>query len=265
MSNLGKALARIGKESSVKVPWESLGGSVHPLRGQLCIVLAEPGVGKSAFSLNWAAKLGGPSVILSLDTDLGTQAVRLASLSAQVPMSIVQESPATWADYLDRRTRNVRMYDFTMDPTDLKDVVEAETEYWGAPPALTVVDNLGNIVRDGSYEEYRKAFAELHRVARRYDTFVLALHHVRRSSTNGAPPTMSSGLYSGEQEAEIVLGLYADPREPGVLNVSVLKNRSGISRPDGSLAVPLTFNRETLEVTDMTPHHQAMRAMAGRS
>jgi AAA domain len=260
---VAEALKRVGKEANIPVPWDSLRGAIAPLRGQLAIVLAEPGVGKSAFSLNWAAKTPGPSCVISLDTDLGTQAIRLAGILSGESQERVKQSPEIWADFLEKKAKKVRMYDLNLDSRDLSKVVEAEAEFWGQSPELVVVDNIGNLIRDGSYEEFRAAFSDLHRVARAHDTFVLALHHVRRSSKVGTAPTMASGLFSGEQEAELVLGLTND--HGGILSVSILKNRSGHSKPDGSLKVPLSFNQSTMEITDLTPQKLGLMALAGGS
>lgn len=265
MRAVAEALRRVGQESNIPLPWSSLGSMIAPLRGQLCIVLAEPGIGKSAFSLNWAAKITRPSLVLSLDTDLGTQAIRLASLMTQTKTEDVKHNPDVWANWLMAHAQHVRMYDLSIESRDLSRLVEAEAEYWGQVPDLVVVDNVGNLVREGSYEEHRAVFSDLHRIARRLDTFVVALHHTRRGGTRGGTPQMASGLYGGEQEAEILLGLSRGPGSPskGILNCSVLKNRSGNADSNGGLYARLFFNRETMEITDLTQHQAATVALAG--
>jgi len=224
-------------------------------------VLAEPGVGKSALALNWCVQAEQPTCLLSLDTDLATQAIRMASILSEVPMVKVKQDPIVWADYLDHKANYVRAYDLPLESREMFGLLEAETEYWGAPPALTIVDNIGNMVREGSFEDYRRTFADLHRLARVADTCVVVLHHVKRTTGTGKKPTMTAGLYSGEQEAEIVLGLWSD--RPELLNVSILKNRSGDADSSGALSAPLKWDRDTMRITDLPKHQLALYYMAG--
>jgi len=253
----------VGAEAQVPVPWADLGRRIHPLRGNLVNVLAEPGVGKSAFALNWCVQSEEPSCLLSLDTDLATQAIRMSSILSGVSMLKVKQDPIVWADYLDKKAGYVRAYDLPLESREMFGLLEAETEYWGVPPALTVVDNIGNMVREGSFEDYRRTFADLHRLARVADTCVIVLHHVKRTQGTGKKPTMTSGMYSGEQEAEIVLGLWSDKRE--LLNVSVLKNRSGDADPNGALSSPLRWDRDTMRMEDLPRNQLALYYMGGVS
>lgn len=259
MSGLSKALSRDARTYRVGVPWKGL-SVLEPLRGNLCVVLGLPGVGKSAFALNWATHQPA-SCLLSLDTDLTTQAIRTASIVSGRPMRAVKDSPRAWALYLERQVPQVRAYDLALTPREILGLVNAEAEFWGTPPAVTVIDNVSNLIRDASYEEYRRIFMELHRVARLGDTFVLALHHVTRSASPGAPLTLTSGQFAGEQEAEMVLGLWA--RDPDYLNVSVLKNRNGQADPTGNLYTTLRFDRTTMRIRDLLHEEQAYLVLQG--
>lgn len=260
MRSVAEALRRLGKEANVPMPWRTLSGVLHPLRGNLAIVLAEPGVGKSAFSLSWASFIDQPSCLLSLDTDLASQGVRMAAMLSGTSTEKVKQSPEVWADYLERKAEKIRMYDLTLGSQEIGNLVEADTEYWGVSPALTVVDNVGNLVREGTFEDFRRTFSDLHRVARVHDTFVLALHHTKRRSghTAGKTPSLTSGQFTGEQEAEIVLGL-SRPHEDR-LRVAILKNRSGKSEPNGDYYFDLLWDHQTLKITEP---NEAKRALWG--
>src|SRR3990167_5107362 len=84
---LAAALRKDVTKSRVPVPWASLSGIIHPLRGNLIIVLGAPGIGKSALELNWLLlTMQMPGLMLSLDTDLVTQGLRTASTLSQEPM-----------------------------------------------------------------------------------------------------------------------------------------------------------------------------------
>lgn len=227
--------------SEITLPW-NLG--IHPMRGNLMVVMGAPGIGKSLFGLNWCLGTDEPSVLLSLDTDMTTQAARACSILTGVTQKRVSKHPEVWAQYLDKKNLRCRMYDLNLDTEGLRDLVVAEEEYWGAAPGIVVVDNVSNVVRDMGYEAYRSTFLGLQKVARIKGCVVVALHHVKRDSSSG-PLSLHSGQYSGEQEAEIVLGLWRSYR--GV-EVGILKNRNGPSDPSGGLSYPLVLSSETLRM-----------------
>lgn len=213
--------------------------------------------------MNWALGIKEPSLLVSLDTDLTTQAIRTAAILSGKKMKQIKASPVAWSRYVERHAQRVRAYDLNVNPRELLSLVRSETEYWGEPPALTVVDNVSNLLQDGNYEEYRKLFNELHRVARMGDTFILALHHVTRGAQSGKPLTMTSGQFAGEQEAEMMLGLWAKDQES--INVSVLKNRQGEADPSGQLHKTLRFERERMLVRDYTDEELAYQFLRGVS
>lgn len=193
------------------------------------------------FALNWCLNVPELSVLVSLDTDMPTQALRACSILANVPAATVLKHPDRWAQYLEKKNLRCRMYDLTMTPKELNDLVVAETEYWGQVPGLVVVDNIANMVSDLNYEAFRGAFIGLQKVARLRGTVVVALHHVKRDSSSGNLK-LHSGSYAGEQESEIVLGLW---RSTGSLDVGVLKNRNGPADPTGGLSYSLSMSTST--------------------
>src|SRR4030095_12939769 len=97
-------------EFQVPIPWD-LG--ITPLRGQLVMVLGSPGIGKSFFALKWAL-MAQPSVVLSLDTDLVTQATRAAGFMFGTPYHEVQSNPEFWGLMLEQKAQGCRMYDRVM-------------------------------------------------------------------------------------------------------------------------------------------------------
>lgn len=263
------ASLRRRKETPVAIPWEI---GVTPLRGNLVTVMGAPGVGKSLIGLNWCLSVPELSVLVSLDTDMPTQALRACSILANVPSTAVLADPDPWARYLERlqygertlpdgRFLQCRMYDVTMSVKDINDLVVAETEYWGQVPGLVIVDNVANMVTEMSYEAFRQAFIGLQKVARLRGTVVVALHHVKRDSSSGKL-SLHSGSFAGEQESEIVLGLW---RSNGFLNVGVLKNRNGIADPAGELAFPLSMSASTFRITDITSRKSLEASTTGMS
>lgn len=241
---LAKALGRDISTYKVSVPWPNLANFIEPLRGNLVLVFGSPGVGKSAFSLNWALRAKETSCIISLDTDVTTQAVRTAGVLSGKPMDEIKSNPKAWTQYIEDRTKRMRVYDMGSTAKDVLGIIRAEEEFWGEAPGITVVDNVSNLVGEGGYEDYRRLFLELHRVARHGNTCVIALHHINRASAlrAGQPLNLWSGSYSGEQEAELVLGLWRAGDDQSQMNCSVLKNRQGTADPNGSLFVKMKFS-----------------------
>jgi hypothetical protein len=209
-------------EFQVPIPWD-LG--ITPLRGQLVMVLGSPGIGKSYFALRWALA-AMPSVVLSLDTDLATQATRAAGFMFGASFHEVESNPEFWGLMLEQKAQGCRMYDRVMDPRDLLDLVVAETQFWGRPPNMVVIDNLANMLPEVSYERVRGTMIGLQKVARLADTCVVVLHHTKREAGFG-PLSMYSGQYGGEAESEIMLGLWKQYGEDSNFQLGVLKNRSG--------------------------------------
>lgn len=191
------------------------------------------------FALNWAIRTGQYSTLVSLDTNLRDQSMRASAILSGASLNLVKKNPEAYALMLDRRLSNSRIFDVQVNAKEIADLLLAEEEFWGSTPALVVVDNVSNIVKDTSYEAFRSVFIELQKVARLRDTVVLALHHVTRDAAKDGRLTLHSGQYSGEQEAEIVLGLWRSGQDK--LNVSVLKNRNGRADPHGGLVFPLSI------------------------
>lgn len=247
MQTLARALQ--GVTETIRVPWEGLSRWITPGPGHLIVVLGAPGVGKSAFSLVWALKLGEPSLIVSLDSDLATQAARTASALTGVAFHDIRRNVPEWQRYLNTVRRELPMViDYPLLVDDVDSLVSASEEYFGQFPKLVVIDNLKDVVAGEGYEGHREALRELHRVARKFHTTVLILHHINRASKGGEgnwPPTLRDGQYAGEQDAEFVLGLWHRPEVLNKLWVRVLKNRFGQRNQD--VALTLDFERMVIE------------------
>ena len=267
MGALAKAISKPVASYRVDIPFKGLSRAVSPLRGNLIVAIGSPGIGKSAFSLNWALRSEQSCCLISLDTDLHTQGIRAAGILSGTDLSVISKAPEAWSDYLDKNARMVRAYDFSVDAQEIAEIVEADGEFWGETPALTIVDNVSNLVSDGDYQEYRRLFVDLHRVARKTNTCVLALHHVTRKAKPGEPLQLNSGQFAGEQEAELVLGLWTGLTEDqkGRLNISVLKNRQGQADASGQMYVPLVFDQSTMTIRDETATDQARAVLLGGS
>lgn len=256
MKALARSLQTLEAGEVLDFPWPSLAAEVKPRPGNLLICLGAPGVGKSTFGLEWTKGLlyqDQPVLYLSLDTPLHDQAARFSASwhGNGVTVQDVQDQPTGWAEWLaaqrteDGRPLPLRFSDVLMNVDEVQELVEAESEWFGRPPALIIVDNASDLLDD---EESRSSFMRLFRaldaIAKDTGAVVLALHHIRRGGSqdpalsNGLrAPTMTDGAFAGEQKAQAVLSVWRD--QPGVFRVSVIKNRMGESDPSGGKFVSL--------------------------
>jgi hypothetical protein len=281
MRDLVRALRQTG--APVFVPWPSLAGMVRPRAGNVAAVVGAPGVGKSTFALDWAEMSGRPSLYISLDTELVDHAVRLVARKTGTPIEQILEGHEKdvkdwiqrWQPVVEDLDHPIRFVDERMSARTVGEVVAAETEFWGEPPELTIVDDASGLLEaEESSQEYNRIFLDLKRVAREYDTFVVVLHHLRRKPAQpwrrpcrncgagndevdaGTLPVHASDiLYAGDRKVSILLGLWR-PR-PDLLRVGILKNRMGPANPNGKMYVTLDADLSRAKIEE-----DPLRAMA---
>ena len=261
-SALSRAL-RFGG-STLPVPWQSLSEMIEPEPGFLVIVLAAPGVGKSLLGLTWAYGTGRPSLIVSLDTDLRSQALRVVAMLRDLEVDHVKGNPEQHSQWLARQRLPVRWSDVPIAAEQLPALLEAEEEWGGDIPSLVLVDTVGDLVKEESYEEYVHTFSELHKTAKRYKTVVVALHHLKRGSAyDGTKPVnLNESLYSGDKQAEIVLGLWR-PKDDEI-RVGVLKNRMGPADRNGGYFATLACNLARAQIREFDQVERYRRLLEGR-
>jgi KaiC/GvpD/RAD55 family RecA-like ATPase len=250
-------------------PWPNLAWYLTPRTGNLMVVAAASGVGKSMFALNWTLRLAQqhlPCLYVSLDTDYLDQAVRLlAATSHQTTEAILagrDSDPSAWGDrwsgvLTDLCPPQLRFTDRPSTIRHIKESILAEAELFGRPPLITVVDNVADLLeQEEGPAEYHRIFGELRQVAKDTKTMVMALHHLRRKPARfgeheqdqGTKPVMKTDvLYGGDREAQYVVGLWRQRQD--ILSVSVLKNRMGRADPSSNVNVRLRADYERALVT----------------
>lgn len=242
MNALSRALREPG--GALPVPWGTLADKLKIPRGTFMLGLAAPGVGKSVFALNWAIALGSqygePVLYVTPDTDLATQGRRAFAALERRELDTV--APEAAAQYFQDHSLSIRWCDELNNPLELAELIEAETEYLGRPPTMTIVDVVDDLVEKEGYEEYKSTFKVLRRIARKYKTVVFALHHISRGdmAKGTVPVALHAGTYTGEQIAEVVLGFWrTHERQYGgaaygdyqPFSIGILKNRNGPANP----------------------------------
>jgi hypothetical protein len=243
--------------------WESLGQTGTQFRrGQLALVCAGPGTGKSALILAYALKSKVPTLYFSADSDPFTQLTR--SLSILSGWSLEKATRAVRAaelgSYGDELDDIPIRFNYKASPS--LDVIEESLAAYDALyedfPALIVVDNITNVRTDAGdgddpFSGLEALMDYLHTMARETGSCVIGLHHVTGPHNDGDKPIPLSGI-KGQigRVPELILTLHrvSDGFSSDSLNVSTVKNRGGKSDPSGQDFASLEFVGETMSISD---------------
>lgn len=240
------------------MPWPRLGRDLQLHTKELALVAGAPGAGKSVFALNLAVSLKAPVLYLAQDSAPSVYA-RIAALALGEEISWVYEAlrqphkKQQIIQDLGDAYPNLFIYAGALTVEDMDARLEALTEVLGAAPKLLVIDNLIDTVVPGHHHQdvgfYASSLNLLKQMAIARNVCVLALHHVtRRGGSGGDSPhglgtralKMTDLLYSGEREAEHVLGVYHSVNKDRMM-VQVLKQRDGQADPEGGFSVGLRW------------------------
>ena len=243
--------------------WKSLENrGTRFLRGQLCLVCAGPGVGKSALILNYALKAKVPTLYFSADSDAYTQLSRSMSIVTGEPMhktaGMVRDGDLGQAEeqFADIPIR----FNYSASPTlnQIELSMKSYEEVYGDYPALVVVDNITNVRTGGDHDDdpfsgLEALLDELHVMARFTGACVIGLHHVTGTYNDADRPIPLSGVKGQVARVpELVLTLHKVLEQfgPDSLRVSTVKNRGGKSDPSGQEFVALDFVGDTMTITE---------------
>jgi hypothetical protein len=245
--------------------WDALDSKGTQLRrGQLALVCAGPGTGKSAFVLAYALKSKVPTLYFSADSDAFTQLSRSVSILSGVSLEkstrAVRESRL--GDVADELDDLPIRFNYKAAPS--LDVIEESLEAYNALyedyPALIVVDNITNVRTesgdgDDPFSGLEALMDYLHEMARETGSCVIGLHHVTGPHNDGDKPIPLSGI-KGQigRVPELILTLHrvSEGFGPDALNVSTVKNRGGKSDPSGQDFASLLFEGETMRIADFS-------------
>jgi AAA domain len=251
--SIAQAAARRG---SAGVP---LPGMYEPLRargievckGQLSLIAAPPGAGKSTLAMNLIARMNVPSLAFLLDTDQLSAAARFASILSGEPFVHVKPRIDSYQGELSS-LKDMQVVFSAMDMDDIRLQVDAYEQRYGLPPDLVLVDNLGNLTSamDNEWALLKALCLELDLLARENQMAVLACAHMTDlEGTSPAGRTKLLGKVS--QYPRLILSVGYDPMT-WEYKVSAVKNSSGPS--DVSASHPVTmyadFSRMLISETD---------------
>lgn len=221
-------------------------------RGQVSLVVAGPGVGKTAFALDVVKRLAPHrSLYLCIDTDPADMAARATASVTGHTVAEVERDLDYFTEELATEMGHVRWcFDGGPSVEDIFDEVKAYGAVYGSWPELVVIDNLTSIDMAGEmgYTAIQETIATMNALARTSGAHVMLLHHAVGEYENGDKPIPLSGL---EQKAgkrvALVLTL---TRMAGSLRVHIVKNRGGKADARAHLYAQLSVDLERMRVTD---------------
>ncbi len=253
MQTLARAVvAKTAIGEKLVLPYKSMNDAIQFRTRDLTILAGAPGGGKSTVAVNLAMKMEYSCLYLAQDSPASVLS-RMTSLVTQDDIGKTADALTTDKKYaIAKRLENVRptlVFErgaVTIDGIELR--LEALAEWLGEPPKLVFIDNLIDLIVEGTTHAdtsfYSKALPALKRMANKYNCAVIALHHV----TKGTGTTQATGrqgiqmnqlLHAGERESRHVWGVYNDGE--GTINVQILKQQDGPAEPDGSMEIPLRW------------------------
>lgn len=236
-------------------------------KGQLTLVAAGPGSGKSAliqFILQVGNGLppGHPergvnrTLYFSADSDQTTMWKRSAAMATGMTQDAIDE--LLFADEIGHletqvaRATNHMRWDYDSSPSDayVLDSIDAYASVYGSYPEVIVMDNLKNLSIDGSpgeFEALEDACGFLHDLARDTNAALVALHHVTGENEDGMKPIPMSGLRGKiSKTPEVILTLH---RREQTMFVSPVKNRNGIADASGQWILPINADLSRMNFT----------------
>lgn len=252
MRTLAKAVKTLGHGGKhLTLPYEGLEKLVTLRTNELVVLAGAPGGGKSMFAVNLAMDLEVPVLYFAQDSP-NSILTRLSAIAGGMEMARVASGMETedGREWLAERLANVRpTLIYNRDAVTLEDVerkIFAMREWLGINPPLIVIDNLLDMIVEGSNPSesafYATALPRLKQLANKHDVTIMLLHHVKHgeNETGTDPLKLSDLLFAGAREARHVWGIYRSIGND-FLYVQVLKQQDGNADAYGKLEAKLRW------------------------
>lgn len=246
------------------MPFVSLNSTrVHVRRGQLTLIAAGPGCGKTAW-LQSILQRGNDhgalntTLYFSLDSDSSTMFKRAAAIHSGWEQSAIEEI----LENGDRKgveaavataTSHMRWsFDSTPSEEQVLLEIEAYAATFGAFPEVIVFDNLKDVqmgVGEGEFQQLEEACVFMNGLAKDTNAAVIALHHIVGNLEDGLQPVPLSGLRGKVSKTpSVVLTLHRNA-EASQLRVSPVKNRGGTADASGNWSLPINADLSRMSFT----------------
>ena len=261
MQTLSLALKDKGEEGEPLPPvfhqLDTIG--VKYRRSWLVLVAAAPGGGKSAltsfqaFNMKYSAEERVPTLYFSADNDkltFGCAAIAAAmGIHTNKAERLLEAGDEEAYAMLEKLTSHMWVsFQGGPSPRDIREELDAFAAVYGDWPQLIVVDNLMDVDgSEGGFDSERTTqdgiLEFLKRIGRETGACVVVLCHVTGEYTDGTRPIPRSALMNKiDKRPQLILTLHQ--ADDNLLGVSVVKNRRGRAKADGSLITHIPWMPE---------------------
>ncbi len=264
-----KTLARTLNEQAgepVLSPWEEFSQFIDVRKGDAITILGAPMSNKSNLLLNWTVRGSVPAIYGNFDTPQIDMTARALSILSGEPSGQVLQDLHTGK--YDKYADSMMSLWFTEDAdcltpdrdglTLMDELVVAYDEFWGEGPSVIVLDNLSDVAAEVHHVELQRTFKAARDLARRTNTVVFCLHHVRRpgddekSDPAAVPIRLNDGVGAGERDAATVLGLWKPKYGNGtVLRIAHLKSKRKRAEASGAMYMDFALDQSRALVGDV--------------
>jgi archaellum biogenesis ATPase FlaH len=198
-------------QTGMQLGYQGIDATIRPglLPGQVMVVLANTGAGKTIFALNVAYNnLGRRHLLVSLEMTAEECYERLRRIY------LFHHPKATDVE-IDRAFANLLICDENrLTGRQVEDLLDEYEEEIGAPAQFMTMDYLGYFARassgNGHYEKTSEAIMTCKEIAKRRNLIIFTPHQVSRSGQDGRPLKASDARDSGvvEETADFLFTLW---------------------------------------------------------
>jgi predicted ATP-dependent serine protease len=224
-------------------------------RGEVSMIAAIPGAGKSTLALALALRMQQPTLYVCADTNAHTMAMRIYSMISGVSQNeaerVLTETPDVVKSKLQATGHIFWCFDSSPSLEDLDQEVNAFEEIMGEPPAIIVIDNLIDMTGGGGeqFAAMQETLQAFKMFARENNAALIVLHHTKESYNGDPCQPMSAvqGMVSQTPAMILTIGQTTN----GMMGVAAVKNRYGRADRTGMTPVWLSFNPEFMYIADL--------------
>jgi len=208
-----------------------LANQVRPLvGGELMAIIADTGVGKSAFAQTIAMH-AKPLTVINFSLELPGTLVfeRQMAMKHRVPQAEIEQTYKDNERWDLHDLHHIHTCENTgLSAADMEDIVSDS----GICPSVLIVDYIGLMSHKGSrgrYERMSDAAEALKTLAKNTDTVVIVVCQVHRKEGNDPEIFLHDAKDSGsiENSAGLLLGLWRDTEDRKGMYCKILKNTKG--------------------------------------
>lgn len=222
--------------------------------GEVCTILAETGVGKTAALSNLAHSINLPTLFFEMELPESLMYERFIGMDSKMNGSTVEKTFKQGGDITAKNLSHIFVCPLSkLDPELIEELIVKAELRMGQKPAVVMIDYMGLIADKGSsrYEKMSMIAEKIKIIAKNTNTIIVCASQVRRKGDKEATDVhLNDGKDSGsiENSSGLVLGMWRDTNDAEKMFVRILKNTKGKS----GATIPCWFYGETLTISEAT-------------